>query len=1314
MKNSKKTLIGSLVGYSAVVLLIAFVGAISIFQTGTLGKNVEYLAKDVAGKVKYATELEPALVDMKSSVEVFVRSSRDDSSQADQSIAKVNQVLERAEAEIREGEEAKIIEEIKLLTNQYVEKYRDIANMIERRNKNQSSIVSAGNDIYQQLGTLLEEHQGEALSDRIATVQYRLLEAMVDVERFFVTYDSQYAVSAEDKIGQLLETIEFDEGGIELQDVMYLIEDEYLDTFLGVSAVISKMNQMIEQELLPIAPKIMALTKQISASGWTDMETARQDAESRVSSTRTLIIVLGIVAIGLGMLIGFVSSTRAATAEKNNERQYFLQTGQTELNEKTRGEQDLTTTATNIITYLCEYLEAKVGAFYIFDKETKLLKLLGSYAYQERKNISNEFKLGEGMVGQAAIEKKTLMITECPDDYISVTSGLGDATPRNIVLFPIVLGDVLMGVMEIGWLTECSELHMALMDQVDENVAIAVNSAIARSNMSVLLEQTQEQAEKLKNQQEELRASNAELEEQSNNLRESEAKLKDQQEELRAANEELEEQSKILKESEARLQVQQEELKATNEELEEQTEVLRQQKEDITKKNADLERATALVEEKAADLAMANKYKSEFLANMSHELRTPLNSMLLLSKLLSDNKDGNLTEKQREFAETIHTSGAELLSLINDILDLSKVEAGKLDVNLEEANLNEFAKSMERNFKHLADEKGISLEVNHATDLPAAILTDRQRLDQVIRNLFSNAFKFTSEGSITLTIARPDDQIDLSGAGLDRETTIAFSVTDTGIGIPEEKQKVIFEAFQQADGTTSRKFGGTGLGLSISRELAKLLGGELRLTSEAGKGSTFTLYLPQVLQRDAMQQSPSPRKPSKAKAPTPRPSTDAPQQGAPAKSEPPPPSPKSESPPPSMESEPPPHSPGLEMIHDDRKDTSPQDKSILIIEDDHKFAKVLCDLSREKGFKVLVAGDGETGLHFADYYIPSAIILDIGLPGIDGFAVMSRLKENSQTRHIPVHFISAAEMNLDALRMGAVGYFTKPVSMEQLDKAYGTIEQVISSTAKSLLLVEDNETQRKAIIELIGNGDIHITSVSTGEEAYNRLLAGNFDCMILDLGLPDMSGMELLEKIRNDESIMHVPIIVYTGRDLTKEEKMTLDEYAEKVIIKGAKSPEKLLDETTLFLHRVEADLPDQQRQMLQMIHDKESILRDKNVLLADDDMRNVFAISNTLEDKGMNVLVAKNGIEALECLDGRPDVDLVLMDIMMPEMDGYEAIREIRKKDNLKKIPIIALTAKAMKGDRSKCIEAGANDYLAKPVDTEKLFSMLRVWLYG
>jgi CheY-like chemotaxis protein/signal transduction histidine kinase len=1308
MKSSKKTLIGSLVGYSAVVLLIAFVGAISIIQISTLGGDVDYLAEDVARKVKNAGELDPALLDMKTSVEAFVRSSRDDSSEADRSIAKVNNVLEIAEEEITDRDDSKIIDEIKLLTNEYVEKYHEVANMIASRNKNRSAIASTGKEIYEKLRQLAEEHQKGVLSDRIASLQNGFLEATVDVEKFFATYDPQYATSTEDKLSEIMERFPADEVE-ELQDVMYAIEDDYLDTFLAVSAVISKMTQTIEQDLFPIAPKIMALTEKISESGWTDMETARRDAESRVGSTRTLIVVLGIVAILLGMLIGFVSSTHTATAEKKNERQSFLQTGLGQLNDKIRGELDLTTTATNIITHLCEYLDGKVGAFYVYRTEKKILQLFGTYAYKERKNISSEFKVGEGMVGQAALEKKRILITDCPDDYVSITSGLGNAPPRHIMLYPIVLGDELMGVVEIGWLQESSALQLAFMDQTAENIAIAISTAKARGKMRALLEQTQQQASQLQDQQEQLRVSNEELEEQSKILRESEAKLQVQQEELRATNEELEEQSKILRESEAKLQVQQEELKATNEELEEQTELLRQQKEDVARKNADLERATALIEEKAADLAMANKYKSEFLANMSHELRTPLNSMLLLSKLLFDNKDGNLTEKQKDFAGTIHSSGSELLALINDILDLSKVEAGKLELNLEKANLAEFAKSMERNFQHIAQEKGLTLTTIQGPDLPESIFTDRQRLDQILRNLLSNAFKFTSKGGITFTIGRPDDGTFLSSAtGLDLATTIAISIADTGIGIPKEKQKVIFEAFQQADGTTSRKYGGTGLGLSISRELARLLGGELQLQSEEGKGSTFTLYLPEALEKVATKGSPRLEKPSKTaiKKSPPKPSEkpsekptekeDGPQKAGPAKSE------------------PPSSSLGVEMIPDDRKDTSPQDKSILIIEDDPKFAKVLCDLSREKGFKVLVAGDGETGLHFADYYVPSAIILDVGLPGIDGFAVMSRLKENAPTRHIPVHFISASDMNLDALRMGAVGYFTKPVSMEQLDKAYGAIEQIISRKAKNLLLVEDNEAQKKAITELIGNGDIHITSVSTGQEAYDQLLSGKFDCMILDLGLPDMSGMELLEKIRNDESIMRVPIIVYTGRDLTKEEKMTLDEYAEKVIIKGAKSPEKLLDETTLFLHRVEADLPEHQRKMLRMIHDKESILKDKEVLLADDDMRNVFAISNTLEEKGMKVLVAKNGKEALECLETKPDIDLVLMDIMMPEMDGYEAIREIRKKDNLKNIPIIALTAKAMKGDRSKCIEAGANDYLAKPVDTEKLFSMLRVWLYN
>ena len=955
---------------------------------------------------------------------------------------------------------------------------------------------------------------------------------------------------------------------------------------------------------------------------------------------------------------------------EKNEKQNWLKTGQTEINDRMRSEQDISGLGRNIVTFLAEYLNAQIGAIYLAG-DNNHLSLVGSYAYKKRKNLSNEFAFGEGLVGQAALEKENITLTDVPEDYIAVSSGLGEAAPNNIIVMPFMFDNEVKGVIELGSLYEFSDRNMDFLNLVSENIAIAVDSAQSRQQTQALLEKTQVQAEELQTQQEE----------------------------LRQANEELEEQTEALKESEAGLQAQQEELQQTNEELEEQTQLLEEQKVNIKQKNMELEESRNLFEEKAKDLEITGKYKSEFLANMSHELRTPLNSILLLSKLLSDNKDHNLTEKQVEFAQTIQGSGSDLMNLINEILDLSKVESGKMELHLEDVSLQDIAETMKRNFKTVARENKLNLNIDVAQDLPAQIRTDRQRIDQVVKNLLSNAFKFTSQGSVALRICRPANGIDLSKSGLDQEKTIALSVSDTGIGIDKEKQKIIFEAFQQADGTTSRKFGGTGLGLSISRELAGFLGGELQATSKKGKGSTFTLYIPETL--DGVQKAEGGRERQKAQRQKAEEGTRKPET-------------RKEK-----------YSTGSEQtdfkfqvsnkeyIPDDRKEISAGDKSILIIEDDPKFARILCDLSREKGFKTIVAENGETGLHFADYYRPCAIILDIGLPGMDGWAVMSRLKENSETRHIPVHFISAFDRSHDAMKMGAIGYLTKPVSMEKLEQVYEKIEHMISNPVKKLLVVEDDKAQRMAVAELIGSKDVLVTGVSTGEEANELLTTGNFDCMILDLSLPDMSGIELLSRMKNENALLHMPVIVYTGKELTKQEKAMLDEYAERIIIKDAKSPERLLDETTLFLHSVEEKLPEEKRKMLRMIHDKESILKDKKVLLVDDDMRNVFALTNILEDKGIKVLVGKNGKESLERLNENPDLDLVLMDIMMPEMDGYEATGKIRNQERFKKLPIIALTAKAMKGDRAKCIEAGANDYLAKPVDTDKLLSMLRVWLY-
>ncbi len=990
---------------------------------------------------------------------------------------------------------------------------------------------------------------------------------------------------------------------------------------------------------------------------------------------------------------------------EENERQNLLKTGQMKLSEKMRGEQDITTLCETIITYLCDYLGAKIGALYISD-ENKALSLVGSYAYKKRKNLSNKFRLGEGLVGQAALERKPILVTQLPDDYIRVQSGLGEALPNCIAVVPLVHEDTVKGVVELGSFQEFADFELTFLDQVAGSIAIVINSVQSRSQMGTLLEQSQEQAERLQTQQEELRTSNEELAEQTKSLKESETKLQTQQEELRASNEELEEQTKTLKESGARLQTQQEELQQTNEELEEQTQLIEGQKQEGQAKNLELENAQRLLEQKASDLEIAGKYKSEFLANMSHELRTPLNSILLLSKLLCDNKAGNLTEKQVIHAETVHSSGYDLLNLINDVLDLSKVEAGRMDLQIADMALSDFAANMEQNFQPVAQERGLELNIDLAADLPRNIGTDQTRIEQIVKNLLSNAFKFTSKGGVTLSIDRADDQVDLSRSGLDPRKAISISVSDTGMGIPRDKQQFVFEAFQQVDGTTNRKYGGTGLGLSISREMARLLGGEIQLQSEEDKGSTFTLYLPERMEIDREERAESREQRAESREQTAgieshdsTPHAPCPMLSGASDGQ--------------LETGMQDEVSNTEFVPDDRKKLSSEDKSILIIEDDPTFAKVLVDLSRERQFKALVAEDGETGLHFADYYRPSAIVLDIGLPGIDGWTVMSRLKDNLETRHIPVHFISASDHSLDAMKMGGVGYLTKPVSMEGLQEVFGKIEHVISRPVKNLLLVEDEKIQRELVMKLIGNGDVRVTSVTTGQEAYDQLKSGDFDCMILDLGLPDISGVDLLAKIRNEEALRHIPVIVYTGRVLTTEEKTTLNKYAQTIVIKGARSPERLLDETTLFLHSVEEKLPEEKRKMLRMIHDKEAILQDKKILLVDDDMRNIYALTNILDERGMRTLIGKNGKESLERLNENDDVALVLMDLMMPEMDGYEAMKEIRKQDRFKKLPIIALTAKAMTGDRAKCIEAGASDYLAKPVDADKLLSMLRVWLY-
>ncbi|MCG8634124.1 MAG: response regulator [Desulfobacterales bacterium] len=955
----------------------------------------------------------------------------------------------------------------------------------------------------------------------------------------------------------------------------------------------------------------------------------------------------------------FKMTRELSDASDKNQADKFLRTGQASLNEKLRGEKDLLTISDTAIRFLAEYLGAQVGAFYLLTPGG-ILQLSASYAYKRRKSVSDKFSVGEGLVGQAAREEKPIVVSEVPEDYIHVTSGLGNTAPGNILVYPVMLENRLKGVIELGSVQFFSDLQIHFLDTVAQSIAVTLQSAESRDEMKRLLEKTQDQAEDLQTQQEE----------------------------LSEANEILETQKKALVESEKALQEQQEELRQTNEELEEQTQLLEEQKEAIQKKNTELEKTRQLIEEKAKDLELTSKYKSEFLANMSHELRTPLNSILLLSGLLSDNKEKSLTPKQKEYAGTIHLSGTELLELINEILDLSKIESGKMEINLENISLRELAGRFERTFKPQAENKNLDLFVEIAQGMPERIRTDSQRLEQILKNLVSNALKFTRSGSISLKVARPGKNRELTQYNLAPKTTVAVSVSDTGEGIPEDKQRLIFEAFQQADGTTSRKYGGSGLGLSISRELARLLGGVIRLQSTHGSGSTFTLYLPEVLEREFTR---DPEKPAATREREPGSSEIRPPEESPAQS-------------PPVESV---------FIPDDRNSIQPGDKTLLIIEDDSRFAKTLSELARERQYKVLVAGDGETGLHFADYYTPNAIILDIGLPGMDGWSVMDRLKEHPETRHIPVHFISAHDKSIEARKMGAIGFITKPVTIPLLDSAFEKIEYLTSGNIKKLLVIEDDETQRKAMIELIGNGDVTTTESASGKEALELIKNNEFDCIILDIGLPDMSGVEFLTHLKEEEETTEIPIIVYTGKELTPEEEGIINEYTERIIIKGARSAEKLIDETTLFLHRVEADLPEEKRKMIRVLHDRESVFQGKKILVVDDDMRNVYALTNVLEEKGLDVLAAQNGRKGVSLIENDPDINLVLMDIMMPEMNGYEAIKIIREKKKFKSLPIIALTAKAMKGDKKKCIEAGASDYLAKPVNTDKLLSMMRVWLY-
>ncbi len=963
-------------------------------------------------------------------------------------------------------------------------------------------------------------------------------------------------------------------------------------------------------------------------------------------------------ALGISL---FEMTKQLRISSKEITEQDWLKTGINKIDGLLSGQEDIQKLTDDVISFFIEYLESQIGLLYLKDDKQFVLK--STYAFKKTDKEFSKFEIGEGIIGQVAKDQKIVSFTESKNAFPNVNLAVGIKMPEHYTVAPIIYEKETIGVIILGSTKKLSKLQEQFFAMALDSIGININSVQSRVKVELLLKQTQQLANE----------------------------LTVQQEELRQTNEELEEQTQALKLSEENLKNQQEELKVTNEELEERTNDLEIQRDNIRNKNKELKKAQDEIELKAKDLERASKYKSEFMANMSHELRTPLNSILVLSQLLMDNKSKHLKDKEVEFAKTINSSGSDLLELINEILDLSKVESGKLDLHIEELYFDDLTGFIERTFAPLTNKKNLELITEIQDGVPQFIRSDIQRVYQVLKNLFSNAIKFTSTGSISLNIYRPSADVDFKTSKLDPSNAIAISVVDTGIGIPSDKLDLIFEAFKQADGTTSRKYGGTGLGLTISKSFSELLGGEISLESEYGKGTTFTLYLPLSFDEVAYHEKTQEHKAESKKT-----------KNAKAK-------PKAE--------------PKENIKHitlrepkfkDDRSSIEEGDKFILIIEDDENFSKVLYELSHDRGFKCMVALDGESGLHLAEYHQPSAIILDIGLPGIDGYEVMERLKDNTRTRHIPVHFISAEDKSMRAMKMGAIGYLTKPVSNNKLDEAFKKIESIISKPIKKILVVEDDKIMRTSIIKLLGDNNVKIVAVESAEEAYNLLRKENFDCQILDLGLEDMSGYDLLEKIRSDKKIVDLPIIIYTGKELSKEDEKRLSKYADSIILKGARSFERLLSETTLFLHQLESDMPDKKRKMLQQLHNKEEMLKGKNVLIVDDDMRNVFALSSLLEDKGIIVTAAKNGKDGIDKLKKNSKIDLVLMDIMMPEMDGYEAMQEIRKDKMYKKLPIIALTAKAMKEDREKCIASGANDYLAKPVDTEKLLSLLRVWLYN
>ncbi|WP_439584779.1 response regulator [Dyadobacter bucti] len=936
---------------------------------------------------------------------------------------------------------------------------------------------------------------------------------------------------------------------------------------------------------------------------------------------------LGRISFALNAMTGSLQQTFNDLHTKN-----WLQTGTVLLSDAIRGERVLSQLASNIISAITSYVKAPVGTFYIIDKDWNF-KLTASFA---ARNAPAYITAGEGLAGEVIKNNKTLIVQNVPENYIAIGSSLGQTKPTTLVILPLTYAYECIGVIELGFLKHPDPVELQYLQDNLEIISTGVNSALDYLKLQNFLEETQAQSEELQTQHNELENLNSELEAQSQKLQASEEELRVQQEELQQTNEELEERSSLLEE-----------------------------------KNIEILK-------KAEELELTTRYKSEFLANMSHELRTPLNSILLLSRLLSENDEKNLSSEQIEYATVIQSSGNGLLGLIDEILDLSKIEAGKMELEYVQVSIKEIGEDLKALFTPVARDKGLEFTVVTENSVPAIIETDKMRLEQILKNLISNALKFTSIGSVKLNIKLHSGH----------ENTLCFSVRDTGIGVAPEKQQHIFEAFQQADGSTKRKYGGTGLGLSISRELAKLLGGEISLTSVVNEGSEFTLFIPISPSPGGEEQGPRnffvsqlEEQPA-AKLPEADPrfiSTVIP-----------------------------------ESVADDRGDIREDDRVILVIEDDTLFAKSLLDFTRKQGYKGVVAVRGDEGLKLAATFKPMGILLDIQLPVLSGWEVMDRLKQNNETRHIPVHIMSSHRMKNESLLKGAVDFIDKPVALEKMQEIFEKIEYVISRKTKKVLILEDNSMHAKALAYYLGTYNINSelkSDINTGIEALKN---NEVDCVILDMGIPDKKAYETLEEAKKNPGFENIPIIIFTGKSLSMSEELRIKQYADSIIVKTAHSYQRMLDEVSLFLHVVEENKKTPGKSAdSKKLGGLGEILNGKTVLIADDDVRNIFSLTKSLENYKMNVITALDGKEALQKLQESPDVDVVLLDMMMPRMDGYETARRIRDNYQWKNLPVIAVTAKAMTGDREKCINAGASDYITKPVDIDQLMSLLRVWLY-